>query len=104
MYLQWNCIDWFSCTEIVVTNIHPGLEELLDSPKDQGEELLKVNLEEERKEAQHIFISSRLSDDLKQNTSWYVKRNQRHFCMDICWDAKTLSTVGDVSSQNQRRN
>lgn len=49
-----------------MTDVHPESQQLHDRPKDQGKELIQVNLIEEGKEAHHIFISADLSSYLKQ--------------------------------------
>lgn len=47
----------------LTANIHLELEQLHDRPTAQCKELIEINLVEEGKEAQHIFISASLSTD-----------------------------------------
>lgn len=68
----------------MVTNFHLEWEQLKDRFKDLGEELIEANLREEGRQAQSIFFSASLLDDLKQMLLNVLKEFKDLFCMDKC--------------------
>lgn len=64
----WTIRKWLleADEEVLITDANPGPEQLLGCLKDQGEELTEVNLIEEEREVQTIFITASLSTVLRE--------------------------------------
>lgn len=68
--LSWgygpHSFECFAGAESDITDVHPQPAQLQDRLKDQLEELIKINLASERREAQPVFLSASLSVGLRQ--------------------------------------